>query len=116
MAATSAQTLFNETTCFACLPLQGYTLLRLGLIQRLMAAVPMQTLMDEAKCYACFGPVTDAEMIEIALLRRWLLSIQPAAETSAQALLTYTQCYACLGMSFGQLFILGLLGKIDEAT
>lgn len=114
MAATDAQTLFNETNCFACLPLSGYRLLKLGIIQRLMAAVPMQTLMDEAKCYACFGPVTDGEMLEIALLRRWLLSIKPAADASAQSLLTYTQCYACLGMSYGQLFILGLLGMINE--
>lgn len=82
-----------------------------------MAAVPMNTLMDEGKCYACFGPISDAQILNLAQLRRWLLSLDPAADTSPQSLVAYSKCYACLGsLSMYELMQLALLDQIAQAS
>ena len=80
-----------------------------------MPAVPTDTLMSEGKCYACFGPLSSAQILTLAQLRRWLLTIHPTADTSAQALVDYAKCYACLGnLSMFELMELALLDQIAQ--
>ena len=81
-----------------------------------MAAIPYETLLEESKCYQCFGPVTIPQQLKLALLRRWLLSLDANADTGAQALVEYSKCYACLGASMYDLMELALLGQISELT
>jgi streptomycin 6-kinase len=78
-------------------------------------AIEANTLLDEAKCYMCYGPMSLAEMLEIALLRRRLLVLSPAADVTPNGLLDYSKCYGCLGASYFELFKLALLGKISES-
>jgi len=75
--------------------------------------VATNTLMEEAKCYECFGPLTSAEMLELALLRRRALQVNAAALVSPQQLFDATKCYACLGASLFELMKLGLLNIIN---
>lgn len=79
-------------------------------------AIAVNTLMEEGKCYQCYGLLTAAQILEIALLRRQALALDAAAEVSPQQLLTATQCYACLGLSYFELFKLGLLNLIVAAS
>ena len=79
-------------------------------------AIATNTLMDEGKCYNCYGELTAAQILEIALLRRVALGLSPTAAVSPQELLTATQCYACLGASIYELFKLGLLNIISDAS
>lgn len=120
MAATDYSVLLEKARCYLCLPVSMADALKIGALAQLfdpMAAPDMQTLMDEAKCYMCFGELTSAEMLVLALLRRWLLDLDSEADVTAQSLYDYTQCYACLGSATPfQLLELGLLGKIEEAS
>lgn len=75
MAATSAETLFAETKCFACLgPVGTAQLLRIGLEVRTLlglnaaAVVTPQALITYAKCYLCLDGVSEADAVELALL------------------------------------------------
>jgi len=87
--------------------------LQLGILRNLMAAVPTDTLMSEAKCYECYGPMTTAQLLILAQLRRWLLSVEPTADVSPQGLVAYAKCYACLGnLSMYELMMLALLDQI----
>lgn len=80
-----------------------------------MAASNPQDLANEAKCYECLGPVTTAQLYRLALERRSLLALNPAASTSAQDLLTYAQCYACMpGVSQADAVELALLDQIYQ--
>lgn len=92
-------------------------LLTLGILTQFMPAVPTDTLMSEGKCYACFGPLSASQIMTLAQLRRWLLSLAPEADTSPQALVAYSKCYACLGsLSMYELMMLALLGQIAQAS
>lgn len=82
-----------------------------------MPVVATNTLMEEGKCYACFGPLTAGQILTLAQLRRWLISLAPAADTSPQALVEYSKCYACLGsLSIYELMMLALLDQIAQAS
>lgn len=82
-----------------------------------MPAVPTDTLMAEGKCYACFGPLTTSQILTLAQLRRWLLELDPSADTSPQALVDYAKCYACLGsLSMYELMSLALIDQIAQAS
>lgn len=91
--------------------------LRLGIIGSAMPAVATDTLMEEGKCYACFGPLSASQILSLAQLRRWLLSLEPTADTSPQALMEYSKCYACLGsLSMYELMSLALIDQIAQST
>ena len=82
-----------------------------------MAAVSTDTLMSEGKCYACYGPLSATQILGLAQLRRWLISLVPAADTSPQSLVEYAKCYACLGsLSIYELMMLALLDQIAQAS
>ncbi len=76
-------------------------------------AIATNTLMEEAKCYACFGPLSSAQLLELALLRRRALQVDAAAVVTPNGLFEATKCYACLGASMFDLFKLGLLNIIN---
>lgn len=110
------QEIIDTSECFACLPLGMADLLWVGILNT-MAAVPVDTLMDEGKCYECYGPLTQAQILNLSQLRRWLLSLDPAAETDPQSLVAYAKCYACLGsLSMYDLMSLALLDQIAQAS
>lgn len=80
-------------------------------------AIPVNTLMDEAKCYQCFGPLTAAQMLILAQLRRWLISLNPDADVTPQSLVEYSKCFACLGsLGMYDLMALALLNQIADLT
>lgn len=81
-----------------------------------MAATPAQTLLNEAKCFICIQDATVAQALRIALERRTLLALNPAADTSPEALLAYGKCYACLpGTSEVDAIELAILDQIQQA-
>lgn len=82
-----------------------------------MPATSTQTLFNEAECFACLGPVTDAQLLRIALLVRTLVALEPAAEVTPQALETYGRCYQCLdGVSQADAVELALLDQISQVV
>lgn len=81
-----------------------------------MAAIAAPLLFSEAVCYACYGPITESQMLTLALERRWLLSLDAAADVSPQGLITYATCYACYTGSMFELFELALLDKISQLS
>jgi hypothetical protein len=79
-------------------------------------AIDAQTLLGEAKCYECYGPLTLAQMLALALERRILLSLDPDANVSANALLEYAKCDLCFteGSTFDAMEM-ALLDQISQA-
>jgi hypothetical protein len=75
-----------------------------------VAADP-QILFDEAKCYNCFSPASTADLLKLALLSRYVKSLDAMAATDLQSLLDAGRCYACYGMTEVQVLILSLLAK-----
>jgi hypothetical protein len=75
-------------------------------------AIAAQSLFEEAKCYECYGPLTQGQLLTLALLRRIALAHNAAAQVSPQQLISATTCYACLGLSMFELMELGLLNII----
>lgn len=107
----------STVKCFACLPVSQYELLKLAILNQIMAAPDKNVLLDETKCYLCYGPLPIARLLTLALLRRWLLTLSPTANTSAQALVEYSKCYACTdSVDMGDIFELALLGMINDAS
>lgn len=80
-----------------------------------MAATPANELLAEVRCYACAG-ASDVELLRLAMLRRTLIALVPAADTSMNALLEYSKCYACFGASLVELLELALLDQIAQAS
>lgn len=74
-------------------------------------ATEANTLYQEAACYLCVG-VTQAEALTLALERRWLLSLNPAADTTPTALLQYGACYSCY--TEGSVFDVMELALLDQ--
>lgn len=81
-----------------------------------MPAINPQDLLTEASCYLCLGPVTVAQTIRLALLRRILLRLDPSADVTPQGLTTYAMCYLCLGGSLADAVEMALLDQINNAT
>lgn len=74
MAATNAQTLFDEGKCYLCNTTANTAqVLRLALLRRILIAnVPTAdtssgALMAYGACFACYG-MTEVDIIELALL------------------------------------------------
>lgn len=80
-----------------------------------MAATPFQTLLDEAEIYASFGAIGTAGLLRLALMARAVLAVNPAADVSAQGLMTYGQCYACLGLSSQEIMEISLMDMLSQA-
>lgn len=80
-----------------------------------MAAIAPNTLLEEAKCYECFGPLSQGQLLKLALLRRQLLALNASAEVDAQSLFEYGKCYACLGLSIFDILEVSLLDQIAQA-
>jgi len=79
-------------------------------------AIPYDTLYDEAACYICVG-VSEVQALTLALLRRWLLSLNPAADTTPDALLQYGACFRCYTEgNIGDLMKISLLDQISDAS
>ena len=74
-------------------------------------ALDPNTLYQEANCYLCLG-ITQAQALELALLRRQLLALVPNADTSVDALLQYGACYRCY--SNGDIFTILKLALLDQ--
>jgi len=78
MAAIPAQTLFDETKCYACLGASIPQLLKVGLLRRIVLAedptadLSVNALMEYVKCYLCNGTVSGLDAIELALTSMWL--------------------------------------------
>lgn len=82
-----------------------------------MTALDIQTLFGEAKCYACYGPVSDYQLLKLALLRRQVIKLSPTEDVSAAGLMDYAKCYACYNPgSTYDLLELALLDKIAQLT
>lgn len=81
-----------------------------------MAAINPQTLESEARCYRCLNPGSTAQTYRIALLVRTLVALLPTADVSIQGLITYGQCYACYGLSDGDIVEIALLDQISQAV
>lgn len=78
-------------------------------------AIAAGTLLEEGKCYACFGQLSVAQIMTLALERRQLLALDPAADVSPGGLITYANCYACFAQgSFFDLFEMAILDKISQ--
>lgn len=118
----SPQLLLTEAECLACIgngtlwPMMRLTLL-LDLFQK-YTNQPMpdaNQLAADSKCYECYGPNDyTLRLMELALLRRILLAIDPAAETDPQKLLDEAVCFNCFGSSsIEQLMELVMLQKIS---
>lgn len=78
-------------------------------------ATDANTLYEESKCYLCAG-VTQAEALKLALEARWLLALDPTADTSVDGLTNYGKCYACLGLSLFDLLEISMLDQISLAV
>lgn len=77
----------------------------------------VQQLFDESKCYECHAEATEAQLLELALLRRWLISVDPMAATDTQTLMSDGKCFACYGpASEYETLKLALLAKIAVAV
>lgn len=78
-----------------------------------MTTSEIATLLNEGRCYCPVG-ASDAELATLALERRWLLSVNPAADVSVEAIVG--ECSACIeGSTFDKAEI-GLLGAIAFAN
>lgn len=73
-------------------------------------------LYQEASCYTCLG-ISQVEALKLALEARWLLALDPTADTSTNALLQYANCFRCnSNASIADLIELALLDQIANAV
>jgi len=79
-----------------------------------MITSELQDLLNEAACYGCYG-LSQAEMITLAIERRWLLALDPAADTTAVGILSNSEGLAGYGLSLFDLFEVGMLIAIKNA-
>ncbi len=74
------------------------------------------TLFAESRCFICTGSVSLTQALILAFYKRWLLALNPAADTSVDALLMEARCYNCNSdASMFDLLKLGLLSLIEAA-
>ena len=76
-----------------------------------MTTAEIAALLDATNCYGCYG-LSVAERLELGLLRQWLLSINPAADTSGATLLASVSCVCCFGAGLYDLLEIALLNAI----
>lgn len=79
-------------------------------------AIEANTLYVEASCYICTGMVSQSQALTLALMRRWLIALNPAADTSVNNLTAVAGCLGCnSNASLFEQLELGLLSLIEEA-
>jgi hypothetical protein len=78
-------------------------------------AIAASTLMAEAACY-CGAQASNAQLLKLALYRRWLLAVSPGADVSAEALMETAKCYCGVSGSTAERMEMAFLSKIAEAT
>lgn len=76
-------------------------------------AIEASTLMAEARCY-CSANASNAQLMILALERRWLLELDPDADVSPAGLMEYSKCFCGANSSIFDRFQSALLGKIAE--
>lgn len=82
-----------------------------------MPVADTSVLLEGDSCYDCFGVAPGSiYLLKLALIRQWLLKVNPTAMTDAPSLLAdaTTACYDCYGPQSG-LIELALLRKIAVA-
>lgn len=79
-------------------------------------AIEADILFSEARCYTCTGMVSQSQALTLALMRRWLIALNPAADTSVDGLTAVAGCLGCnSNASLFEQLELGLLSLIEEA-
>lgn len=59
-------------------------------------ATTAQALLSSANCHACYSASPDQlQAMLVALVRQWVLALNPSAVTDAQTLLTQAACHGC---------------------
>lgn len=81
-----------------------------------MAAISADILVSEVTCFACLG-LTIPQQLEIALMRRWLLALDPGADVSVEGLMNYGKAYGCcFNLPVYETLKLALLDLISQAA
>lgn len=65
------------------------------------------TLLAQVKCFACYG-FSQAELLNIALTRRWALSVDPEADVSPEAMIGQTPVPLSYGLNFYEAIGVGI--------
>ena len=78
-------------------------------------ASDIQTLLDSASCYACASP-GEMPILELALLKRILLSLDPSADTTVDGLLADSSCYACQSLPVIAIMQTVILARISSLS
>ena len=76
-----------------------------------MTTAEITALLEATKCYGCYG-LSITQRLELGLLRQWLLSINPTADTTAATLLASVNCVVCFGVTMFDLLEIALLSAI----
>lgn len=114
-------TLLSEAACFNCYGQPKIAeLMALALLARavnLSMPAPIDNspnaLLAEANCYNCVDSASPAQLMRLALLARILKAGDPAADVSAQTLITAGHCYVCSGVSLIDSMELALLALLN---
>lgn len=119
-----SQLLLSESECEACLG-NGtlWLLMRLTLLMELHQKYTKEPMPDasqlaaDSKCYECYGPNDyTLRLMELALLRRIVLALDPNANTDPQALLDEAICFGCFGStSIENLLELAMMKKVADS-
>jgi len=118
-----SQLLLSEQQCLECV-VSGtlWATMRLSLLVEIYQHYTRDTMPDanqlaaDSACYECYGPNDyTLRLMELALLRRILLILDPTAPVEPQQLLDESTCFNCYGSnSIEQLLELVLLSKIND--
>lgn len=75
-----------------------------------------EQLVKDSACYECYGPNDyTLRLMELAMLRRLLLVLDPTAKTDPQSLLDEAVCFNCFGStSIENLLELAIMSKISS--
>lgn len=120
----SPQLLLSEAECLACIGSGTlWATMRLSLLVDLYQKYTGDTMPDaselakESDCYECFGPNDyTLRLMELALLKKILLKLDPTATTDPQSLIDDAACFNCFGSTtLEQLMELVMLQKISQA-
>lgn len=82
-------------------------------------ATDAASLLAQVNCHACYagGNTQLLRLMRLSLIKQWALLVNPAIDTSPEALLEYAKCHACYtaGVSDPYLLELFVLVLIDQA-
>lgn len=122
---SSPQQLLSEAECLACVASGTlWATMRLQLLVDLYQQITGDNMPDaselarESDCFECYGPNDyTLRLMELALLKKILAKLDPAASTDPQALLDDAACFNCYGSTtIEQLMELVMLSKLSSLT